>query len=959
VNRHALQVGLPVFFFDGTGQAELRVLQSVVADQASNTTTVTWRPSLPWEQRSAPTLWTYRAQTALFGYNAPAWEEVPPAVQRQYCPDMPTAIGCVAYAPDGTSAISGQADGSLIVWSIAASSIAATPVVQRARWHAHDGPVFAVAFAPDGQTVVSGGADGWMKQWTITGGLVRTYGDGAGAINSVACSSNAAAALQLLSGSSTGALTLWRSDGSVRQTFTGHQGSVNSVVFSPEFDADDELLSGSADYTVKLWRATSPVAVTTFIGHLGAVNSVTMWRRDATSNHHRFLSGSDDLTVKLWDTGQPTALQTFTGHTGPVTCVAFAPTSDQLPVFLLSGSSDLTLLLWRVEPNPRPVMLSYQLLPIRAIAYKPAPAVGGGLVLSASDDSTLVLWNMNTTQPIALGVQDVGCDDWPCFKLNPRQIDLTTTVPAIATGDGAALWNTSSTEWQAVSVFSASQVSLERFLLSATVTRIVPEAAVDTSLFDRRRAVALTDHQPLSLADVPEAAVWPPCPDARESALEENAERIRLDKVVTDLTPGHVLVLTGEVAARDPPRGTGAVAAEVVVVAGTSLDHSRQHTILELERSVERRYLCATVSLNANVAPATQGRAVTPEVLGSGDGARSNQQFVLAQQPLTYLPAANARGNQSTLSVSVDGAAWDETPSFLGKDATSQTFIVRAGATGETSVVFGDGRNGRRLPTGTDNVVARYRVGLGLAGEVAPGSLTQMLDQPSPVTGVVNPLRPTGAADPDTLESARQRAPARAVLVDRALSLPDYERFAATFAGIGLARASVLWDGRCQVIHLTVLGADGEPIPNESPLFSSLAAALDRVRDPAQPLVVESGPMTLAPFNLAAGIRVRPGEDAPEVLQATERTLAIAFSATQRQLGQAVAASDVLSVMQGVRGVAGADLTLLFRVGQPAALTDRLPAGVARWDARIGRFVPDELLIVNPAGIAITQVTPP
>ena len=55
------------------------------------------------------------------------------------------------------------------------------------------------------------------------------------------------------------------------------------------------------------------------------------------------------------------------------------------------------------------------------------------------------------------------------------------------------------------------------------------------------------------------------------------------------------------------------------------------------------RYVRKTVTINANVAPATHGDTVT-EVLGSGDAARPNQAFVLKKPPLTYTPSADPSG---------------------------------------------------------------------------------------------------------------------------------------------------------------------------------------------------------------------------------------------------------------------------------------------------------------------------
>ena len=73
----------------------------------------------------------------------------------------------------------------------------------------------------------------------------------------------------------------------------------------------------------------------------------------------------------------------------------------------------------------------------------------------------------------------------------------------------------------------------------------------------------------------------------------------------------------------------------------------------------------------------------------------------------------------STLIVTVDGVAWKEQPTLVSSASDAQDYTTTLDDSGQTTVVFGDGFNGARPPSGVNNIHARYRKGLGTSGNVA------------------------------------------------------------------------------------------------------------------------------------------------------------------------------------------------------------------------------------------------
>ena len=218
-----------------------------------------------------------------------------------------------------------------------------------------------------------------------------------------------------------------------------------------------------------------------------------------------------------------------------------------------------------------------------------------------------------------------------------------------------------------------------------------------------------------------------------------------------------------------------------------SVTHDRDRTTLSLATSLVNVYERATVSINANVAAATHGETVK-EPLGSGDATIPYQRFTLKQPPLTYVGADSPSGSASTLRVYVNEVLWEEVPFFYGRGPTERIYITRRDDDGRTTIRFGDGISGARLPTGQNNVRAEYRKGTGLGGLVEAGQLSLLMSRPLGLKGVLNSEAARSAEDPEARDDARENAPLTVLTLERAVSLQDYEDFSRTFAGIAKAQ---------------------------------------------------------------------------------------------------------------------------------------------------------------------------
>lgn len=492
-------------------------------------------------------------------------------------------------------------------------------------------------------------------------------------------------------------------------------------------------------------------------------------------------------------------------------------------------------------------------------------------------------------------------------------------------------------------VLAAQTVSKAEYGITGKVTQLTLEQAWldegDRSLALLRETTIYTQSEPLAIAD----EVIDPLthPIGGEDPESGGAFEIELDRLYDGLKPGRWLIVSGERA--DIPGAEGVRASELVMLAGVrqgvtqvaipaDVDQVRDgeadqsqlinlpgdvpHSFLQLAQPLAYRYKRDTVTLYGNVVKATHGET-RREVLGSGDGSQALQQVELSKPPLTYLSAPTREGVESTLEVRVDDVKWQEIENLAAASDTDHSYITRTDNDNKTTVVFGDGVQGARLPSGSENVTAVYRDGIGQVGNVKAEQIKLLATRPLGVKGVINPLPASGGADRETVLQAKRNAPMAVMALDRLVSVQDYADFVRTFAGIAKADAQALSNGRRELIHLTIAGADNSPIETSSDLYRNLWRSLRRFGDPYQPLQIDLRELMIV--LISARVRILPQYLWESVKLAIETALFEQFSFERRDLGQDVLLSEVMTTIHQVRGVDYVDVNILDSVSETEA----------------------------------------
>lgn len=470
--------------------------------------------------------------------------------------------------------------------------------------------------------------------------------------------------------------------------------------------------------------------------------------------------------------------------------------------------------------------------------------------------------------------------DWADFGVREDELDLDAVHP-INVGETAVL-----RDGDSVRVFPVARAeprTRANFSLSARVTRLSPGPATGAPLsaFDRRRTTVFLAPAPLTLLAEP-----------RTDPVEGRV--LELATPVPDLEPGRLLLVSGVGI-------DGDVVSELATLESLADGGAR----LTLASDLRHRYRRDATIVRANLVAATHGETVV-EVLGGGDASAAFQRFALRQPPLTFLSARNARGRVSTLEVVVDGVRWREVDTLEAAGPDDRVYTLQLGQDGAAAVQFGDGVRGARLPTGTANVRAAYRRGLGLAGHVPAGRLALLATPVTGVLAVTNPFPAAGAAPPEDLADARDHAPLPVRTLGRVVSVQDYADFARAFTGVAKAHAVGFRDRDRHGVLVTIAGFGGAELLPDNPTHQHLLAAL---RDAGEPSVlVRLQSYTPVRFRPRGVVTIAPERELAPVRAALRAALLARFGFAARDFARPVYPSEVIAALQAVPGVLAVDL---------------------------------------------------
>ncbi|MCL4500037.1 MAG: baseplate J/gp47 family protein, partial [Chloroflexi bacterium] len=335
---------------------------------------------------------------------------------------------------------------------------------------------------------------------------------------------------------------------------------------------------------------------------------------------------------------------------------------------------------------------------------------------------------------------------------------------------------------------------------------------------------------------------------------------------------------------------SSALDADLAIPAGTVCKASLDDGDVEFE-TVE----VATISkglLSVDIGT-RQGVRKTEEFMGTGE---RGQSFALSTTSIAH----------GSVRVHIGGVSWEETYFFLESGPDSRHFQVETDGLDVTSVVFGDGIHGA-VPASGETVTVEYLETLGSRGNLGRNLVTEVVtpiyhDGTMVQLSVNNVIPATNGADRETLEHAKLQAPAELRSLWKAVTKADYKALAEGFPGV--AKAQVLDANDCANIRYyqvnMAIAPNGGGLPS-SILKQELAEFIESRK--VITIEVNLFDPCYRPVSVDAEVFVYPTEDTEMVRGRIEEALREFFSFDKLAFGQSVYFSDVVALIDGVRGV--------------------------------------------------------
>ncbi len=297
---------------------------------------------------------------------------------------------------------------------------------------------------------------------------------------------------------------------------------------------------------------------------------------------------------------------------------------------------------------------------------------------------------------------------------------------------------------------------------------------------------------------------------------------------------------------------------------------------------------------------ATQGITITNEVLTDNANGSANQSYSLFKPNVVEGSVV-----VTVLEPSGVSTRWTQINTLLNSTSSGRVFEALIDDNDVMLLTFGDNADGRIPPSGSI-ITATYRYGIGVAGNVGAGLLTEMVQPHVNVTSVTNQGGAAGGADAETIASMQQSIPRSLFSLQRAVTLKDYAALAIQYPGVAKAQATATVYTSV-LLYVAPVGG-GVPTTTLRTAVSAFLADKKLVN-----VTITTSAPTYVNVNITATVHVLENFYQPTVKTMVTNALQTLLSFDSVEFDTNITVSKIYHAIQAVEGVDYATLSLVVR----------------------------------------------
>lgn len=303
------------------------------------------------------------------------------------------AVERIALSRDGNRIVSVQ-DSNAFVWDLAGNKRIGAPLTHLDR-------INSIQFKSDGSSILTGSADGTAGIWDAATGSQKLVlppphlqaAPGRPRGHDIFTASYSPSEEMVVTASRAKSATVWRADSGDRVAEFLHDHYVTHAEFSPD---GKTVLTASIDRSARIWDIQTGRQVGAPLTHDSDINTAHFSR-----NGRMVVTTSMDWTARVWDAASGRPVSDMMRHLGPVRVAAFSPDGSHVA----TGADDGTVRLWDASTGLALNDGFQHSSAIRSICFSP----GGDSLLVVPKDGDLTLYELlNPTFPAPKWLADLA-----------------------------------------------------------------------------------------------------------------------------------------------------------------------------------------------------------------------------------------------------------------------------------------------------------------------------------------------------------------------------------------------------------------------------------------------------------------------------------------------------------------------------------------------------------------------